>query len=406
MPYQYLPINQAKEGNIVERINTSSSSTKPYEQEGYLAIVGEDFTNYPGNRPALDETYWKLVKTLPGSTAKVGDECIRISGGNSGTKNGDIITVTKCTGRLIYWEPDYSNFTNQFLVLCKAQQEPRVAVVTKFNGGHPIGSRIVKKGNLWTLASDQNGTTWAHTIGSTCEWEDEMPATIKEQPMLAITSFETRMKSKDLWYEFLENIVTDSSITSVAELTKMESHKYPAGAFDWSSSLQGQDFWWHIDQEWVKIRSKETPFFEPHYNPCGEIPIEDLKTASDSVFGTTYSRPQTFGQKVLNQLNQPKETTMVPSEENTTDIEIRINGKVVNTAEEPKASKTDLEASKNTVTFIFDRDQKMVDTKMGMTKKQASDYLQSGLNKIGYTTKTYSFTKGNQQTTAVPVVAS
>jgi hypothetical protein len=184
MPYQYLPINQAKEGNIVERINTSSSSTKPYEQEGYLAIVGEDFTNYPGNRPALDETYWKLVKTLPG--------------------------------------------------------------------------------NLWTLASDQNGTTWAHTIGSTCEWEDEMPATIKEQPMLAITSFETRMKSKDLWYEFLENIVTDSSITSVAELTKMESHKYPAGAFDWSSSLQGQDFWWHIDQEWVKIRSKETQFFEPH----------------------------------------------------------------------------------------------------------------------------------------------
>ena len=73
--YEYGNIEDAKPGDIVERIKKGSSN-EPYHQIGYLAVVGNDFPESEGCRPSLSKEWWKLVKTLAGSEAKVGDTVI------------------------------------------------------------------------------------------------------------------------------------------------------------------------------------------------------------------------------------------------------------------------------------------------------------------------------------------
>lgn len=132
MSYHYLPIEQAKAGDIVEfnKPNYGSSFThkklyivsKDYTRS-YISLV-EDDNNTPNSFPL---EYFKLIKTKPGSEATFGDKCIRISGGkgNPCTPNGTIITVNGITTNKIHWAKYASNCCSQFLVLCQKPTKPK-----------------------------------------------------------------------------------------------------------------------------------------------------------------------------------------------------------------------------------------------------------------------------------------
>lgn len=279
--YEYESIEKAKAGDVVERIKQGPSN-EPYDQIGYLAVVGKDYPESEGCRPSLDPNWWKLVKTLPGSEAKVGDTVIF-------TKDSRFESIKQTIGQLgvgelsngmwLYHIDKHEPIVhycgtqlNEFVVLCKAepistekrnlafykhsgkpwtdeecenivryigattqvknkdwgnpcptrrymfddgselfymanwydQEEesnfknckqvayedvfetphaeentaiPRVAIVTTDVSGHPVGSRIVPtdaSNYNWKLADGSKSSTYCHSIGSSCEWEDTL----------------------------------------------------------------------------------------------------------------------------------------------------------------------------------------------------------------------------------------
>ena len=118
--YEYENIEDAKPGDIVERIKKGSSN-EPYHQIGYLAVVGNDFPETEGCRPSLDPNWWKLVKTKPGSEAKVGDTVIRFKDGTRTCPTGTVFTVLKIDHKALYYDSTLSAYMNECKVLCKAE---------------------------------------------------------------------------------------------------------------------------------------------------------------------------------------------------------------------------------------------------------------------------------------------
>jgi len=123
MKYETRPIEKAKAGDVVERIKQGPSN-EPYDQIGYLAVVGNDFPESEGCRPSLEPNWWKLVKTLAGSEAKVGDTVIRIKGGTSTCPTGAVFTVLKVYNGFLHYDSDLVAYTSECKVLCKAEPKP------------------------------------------------------------------------------------------------------------------------------------------------------------------------------------------------------------------------------------------------------------------------------------------
>lgn len=176
--YEYGNIETAKAGDVLERVRQGSFNA-PYDQIGYLAVVGNDYPE--GGRPSLDPDWWKLVKTLPGSEAKVGDTVIRFKDGTRTCPTGSVFTVLQIDHNSLYYTSDLAANTYECKVLCKTSTTksepdiPRVAIVTVDVSGHPVGSRIVPidtSNRHWKLADDSKSLTYSHSIGNSCEWED------------------------------------------------------------------------------------------------------------------------------------------------------------------------------------------------------------------------------------------
>ena len=180
--YKYGNIEDAKPGDVLERIKKGSSN-EPYDQIGYLAVVGNDYPEAEGVKPSLDPNWWKLVKTKPGSEAKVGDTVIRFKDGTRTCPTGTVFTVLEIDQGYLYYTSVLAAETDECKVLCKTSttksepDTPRVAIVTKHVSGHPVGSRIVltdASNDTWELADGPNSFIYCHSIGSNCEWEDEL----------------------------------------------------------------------------------------------------------------------------------------------------------------------------------------------------------------------------------------
>ena len=128
--YQYGDINDAKAGDIVQLWHEGYQGS--YTHKNLYVVKG---TSNHGIETALDDkgstgngfarSNFKLVKTLPGLKAKVGDTVISLNDpGSCGSRTaGSIHTVIKYgTGKVFYYKKEHSSEASNFRVLCKAEE--------------------------------------------------------------------------------------------------------------------------------------------------------------------------------------------------------------------------------------------------------------------------------------------
>ncbi len=129
--YEYLPIEQVKAGDIVEAVNgTIRAYTigKLYIVKDIMnEIVFTEADNTGSSCTGWHINNWKLVKTLPGEYARVGDEYIKVENGDGvfSEQQGNIITIENIVDAHIYWKSMAGNETDQFRVLCKGPQSDK-----------------------------------------------------------------------------------------------------------------------------------------------------------------------------------------------------------------------------------------------------------------------------------------
>lgn len=192
--YEYGNIKNAEVGDIVESTDKSNHETT----KGKLYIIQSGSTNGSIGHfitdedeksvgIALNKRFWKLLKTKPGSEAKVGDTVIRFKHGTSTCPTGTVFTVLEVSYNSLYYARNLAADEYECKVLYKVNTEPatpRVAVVTTNANGHPIGSRIVPtntSNKTWKLADNFKSSAYYHTIGENCEWADELVGSTWEQ---------------------------------------------------------------------------------------------------------------------------------------------------------------------------------------------------------------------------------
>jgi len=123
MAYQYRPIKQAQPGDVIEYQRTSNYPLDNADRVGKNCLVPlirvEEynklyFTNRRGNEDWMaGHGTWKLLKTKPGSEAKVGDTIICIEWSGSSHHVGETLVVTPVNL--------YATITaGKWLVLCEA----------------------------------------------------------------------------------------------------------------------------------------------------------------------------------------------------------------------------------------------------------------------------------------------
>ena len=131
--YEYLPIEQAKPGDIVEYQSTNYE----YIYDSKLHFVSKEGITDDNRLGVIDKSgnnvwsiksngkiLWKLVKTKPGSEAKVGDEVIYTQPNIGKCEQGKIYTVHSISqNTYIHWHPtkSYNRRATEFRLLCKAE---------------------------------------------------------------------------------------------------------------------------------------------------------------------------------------------------------------------------------------------------------------------------------------------
>ena len=141
--YKYLPIEQAKVGDVVEAINTGNGATagklyailpgsRNHSIGHYINDLGK---NSDGINPY--HKHWKLLATKPGSCAKVGDTVFCIQDTKGDCKYGNSFIVDNIHGDYLgpapgtlfsrgTSQPNWSWPSEYFVVLCKEEEKPTI----------------------------------------------------------------------------------------------------------------------------------------------------------------------------------------------------------------------------------------------------------------------------------------
>lgn len=139
--YKYLPIEQAKVGDVVEALDDTNNTTKgklyvilPGSKNHSIGHFINDL-NKPSDGINPYKDYWKLLATKPGSQAKVGDTVFCIQDTSGDCKLGDLFIVdnirngclgpspgTLFTGGTS--QPNWSWASEYFVILCKEEEKP------------------------------------------------------------------------------------------------------------------------------------------------------------------------------------------------------------------------------------------------------------------------------------------
>ena len=127
--YKYGNIEDAKPGDIVEcthnffdiftksKLYIVSSNKNKYEPNFIMIDKDDKGSTTNGWRKGS----FKLVKTKPGTEAKVGDTVIRIKGGTSTCPTGTVFTVLEADRGYLLYASSLAAVTNECKVLCKAE---------------------------------------------------------------------------------------------------------------------------------------------------------------------------------------------------------------------------------------------------------------------------------------------
>lgn len=153
--YKYGNIKDAKPGDIVEAIgnddNTVGGKLYAIHEGSNNGSIGHFISTHGGKTDGinLEDRYWKLVITKPGSEAKAGDTVIVVANKGSEADIGSIHTVTGTTIHCVLTAGTNGNHTD-FLVLCTENTQSKLL---------PIGTKV--KAKATTLdGSVYNGTTY------------------------------------------------------------------------------------------------------------------------------------------------------------------------------------------------------------------------------------------------------
>lgn len=140
---KYLPIEQAKVGDVVEALNSNDNTTKgklyvilPGSKNHSIGHFINDL-NKPSDGINPYKDYWKLLATKPGSQAKVGDTVFCIQDTSGDCKLGDLFVVDNIKNGCLGPSPGtlFTGGTSQpnwfwtsecFVVLCKEEEKPTI----------------------------------------------------------------------------------------------------------------------------------------------------------------------------------------------------------------------------------------------------------------------------------------
>lgn len=187
---EYLPIDQAKIGDVVECINNNVSEL--LKNTLYVVsdikmgfIILEDLGEYK-----YCVTRFKLVKTKPASEAKIGDYMIRTQAYLSDTSVGDILPIIHTNHEGLWYNPSYRIPTHRFneiKVLCTKPKE-----------------KLAEDSDFYTATSLYNHTKKENNMNPTTDIKIEINGqtvctqTKKEQPK---TDLEISSKYVVEWYD-------------------------------------------------------------------------------------------------------------------------------------------------------------------------------------------------------------
>ncbi len=168
--YKYLPIKQAKVGDVVEALDDTDNTTK-----GKLYVILPGSKNHAighfindSNKPSDGinpyKDYWKLLATKPGSQAKVGDTVFCIKGTRGDCKYGNLFVVDNIHGDYLgpapgtlfsggTSQPNWSWASEYFVVLCKEEEKPIIRRNLAF---------YKQSGEPWTKKDYENICTYCN----------------------------------------------------------------------------------------------------------------------------------------------------------------------------------------------------------------------------------------------------
>lgn len=401
--YEYLPIEQAQPGDIVECITEGGVSFK----KDSLHIV-KDIKNHKNTETKivvqdgciLRQSYFKLIKTKPATEAQEGDIVIKIKSPFAGMKIGDTATTLKVGSDTFALKEFYGpHYKTCFKVLCKSEQN----VSEQDPNGPEKGFNYSQEyyeywEELFQLGiklqySDkrnrENGTWHDYSNTSTfCSplyWFKEEPNwkvrfKLKESEQTQLLAFYKR--SNKPW--------TEEEYQKIRNYVKA-SHSNP--------TLKG------LQRKWIFANSGNPCAYhhwrlqENHENfsNCKQVAYEDI-FFSEEFQSFTVPYPESTPRR---QTTQQKET---PMKTEKLDIELKVNGKVVAEATKEEKPKTDLEQASKTISMVYNPDGSFCCSK-NLSIKQAKKYLQSPEN-LGKTVIVYGDKKKpvTRLTTNVPVI--
>lgn len=193
MSYEYLPIEQAKDGDIVEFNNEGYKGSyrhnsvyvvKKFEYNIIQTLLDDKGSTSNG----MQKGNFKLIKTKPGSEAKVGDEVICVSTlGYSSTSSripikGKVYTIQSSNGLQISPDKDRMWVKGDFKVLCKPTEKTQTYLskseLTSWNALehfkdftvgqtlNRIGASVngLTKGRTYTLLGISQSKTSTHNV--------------------------------------------------------------------------------------------------------------------------------------------------------------------------------------------------------------------------------------------------
>lgn len=329
--YQYLPIEQAKPGSIVQAITTSSNQAFIKDQFYIIRTLKDEYDNIGiiVDSNGLKTNGWcvhnfKHIAVKLGIDAKVGDTVVCIKNTEGNCKVGDSFIV---------------HSANTFYIRPKSG--------TNFSG----------------LLSEEVGSWEKDYFVTLCE-ESEHEQT-PHRNLAFYKRKETPWTQEE--YENVVNFTEGKACKACVSISKNNAlNKF---IFDQGSSHSFQ-YMWHLQKD------------EPNFNNCTQVAYEDVFGVGPCVLSTT--NPDLFIEQILNTQYKPiqKENTMNNSLQ---EILSAIFG-----SDKPT---TDYDKRKAVLVVVYGRDGKTIATASADSVEQVAQEMQSNPELWGCKVLTYKLSK-------------
>jgi len=437
MKYKYKPIEQAQVGDIVEARDTCNVKTGELHQitdvtkEGiYISSVNDYIWDFKYG--ARD---WKLIETLPGEEAKVGDTIVRTTIKSDYDYNkqhtiGKIEYVDRINsiGNVRIFSSTMSIHPEDFRVICKE------AITTNTFKVGDIVRRIANENATCPINSEHTvrritgGIVYYTDSLASYYFNFELVKSANQEPLLPRQTKEyfdafqiayeagvelvyTNVDRDDYWIKTKEEYIPSYIWTTWKESIqekfpcRFKQANLPKGCPSDQFSNKYWAFWENLS------KTKELECFA--YGTARWTPVTTVKNLKQ-VYYSKDNKPRLFRIKANSskngQFSEPQDAQAEPTQiikENTMQekVTIEIDANILRQVDpQPEAAKTALERTTSTVLIVYDQNGNVFDMK---TEATAADVKSAKANLqkpecLGFTIRIYKFKKGF--TTSIPVV--